>query len=181
MREILIGNTLLTVTGELPTPNRASTLLCVGSAPGGVEQAPAYAAENACDVAASNEAITLYPGALYLAASLHEDKLPGWVAARSYRKVRPCVVANDPLPEGAKGALDAVVAMNRPCGSSGMYLALLGRAMGYERIVLTGITIESEHMSPYRDIWRAAKKSGALDGVQSFTPGWLAQLLKGHL
>jgi hypothetical protein len=168
-----IGNYTLSIKGELPAPKRP-VLLCVGSGPDALEQAAAFRAHTPCDVAACNEAIALYPGKLALAATLHEDMLAGWVNNRPNQSARPCTVANDP----AEG-VDVVVAMDRACGSSGMYLALLGRLMGYPRIVLAGIKIEREGEDAYRAIWRAAKAKGALEGAESLTPGWLCQLLKG--
>lgn len=168
-----IGNYGATIKGELPTP-RMQVLLCIGSGPDALEQAAAFRAHTPCDVAACNEAITKYPGAITLAASAHEDLLAAWVSKRRYRNSRPCAVSTDP----AEG-VDVVVALDRPCGSSGMYLALLGQLMGYQRIVLAGIQIEREGEGVYRDLWRAAKKAGALDGVESLTPGWLCQMLKG--
>lgn len=178
MRQVIIGNYTVSIEGTLPSAKKP-VLLCIGSAPGGIEQALAFLEDTACDVAACNDAIAMYPGSLLIAASLHEGLLPGWVKIRKYRKSRPCVVANDPLPDGVEGGLDAVVRLDRACGSSGMYLALIGKALGYERIVLAGIQIEREGEDAYRDIWRAAKKKGALEGVESLTTGWLRQLLKG--
>lgn len=168
-----IGNYTLSITGELPAPKKA-VLLCVGSGPNALEQAAAFRAHTACDVAACNEAITMYPGRLTLAASLHEDLLAAWVAKRPQKKSRPCCVSNDP----AEG-VDVVVGMDRACGSSGMFLAILGQLMGYQRIVLAGIQLERDGEELYRDLWRAAKKKGALKGVESLTPGWLCQVLKG--
>lgn len=179
MREILIGNYLLTVEGELPTPING-VLLVVGSAPGGIEAAEAFAKETKCDVAAVNGAIAKYPGSLFLAVSAHEDLLPGWVQARKYKKSRPCVIANDPLSEGAAGSLDVVVRLNRACASSAVYAALIGRAMGYQRVVLAGVELSREgERKAYEGILTAAKKKGALEGVESLSPGWLAQLLRG--
>jgi len=168
-----IGSFNLTIVGQLPAAKKP-VLLCVGSGPNALEQAAAFRAHTPCDVAACNEAITMYPGKLTLAASLHENLLAAWVANRPYKKTQPCAVANDP----AEG-VDVVVAMGRACGSSGMFLALLGQLMGYKRIVLAGIQLEREGEELYRDIWRAAKKMGALEGVESLTPGWLCQVLKG--
>lgn len=168
-----IGNYTVTIEGELPVPKK-QVLLCVGSGPNALEQAAAFRATTACDVAACNEAITMYPGKLTLAASLHEAMLADWVAKRPHKKTRPCCVSNDP----AEG-VDVVVSMNRACGSSGMFLALLGQLMGYQRIVLAGIQLEREGEDLYRDLWRAAKRKGALKGVESLTPGWLCQVLKG--
>jgi len=157
--------------GELPLPVH-NVLLCLGAAPNGVEQARAFLAHTAADVAACNQAIVDYPGALFLAGSLHSNLLSGWVARRSFRGNRPCVVGSD-IAEG----VDVVVGFNKAVGSSGMYLALLGGLMGYSRIVLAGITMEREGEEPYRKIWRAAREQGALKNVESLSGGWLGALL----
>lgn len=178
---IPIGNYTLDIEGELPQRIN-DVLLVVGSAPGGMEAAGAFAKDTKCDVAAANGAIAKYPGSLFLAVSMHEDLLPGWVKARKNKKSRPCVIANDPLPEGAEGGLDVVVRLDRACASSGMFAALIGQAMGYQRIVLAGVELNREgERKAYERIVQAAKKKGALTGVESLSPGWLAQLLKGRI
>ncbi|MHC1701792.1 MAG: hypothetical protein AB9900_12625 [Humidesulfovibrio sp.] len=182
MSKIIIGNYTLTLTeGELPQRTK-DVLLVVGSAPAGIEQAAAFARETPCDVAAVNGAITAYPGSLFLAVSAHEDLLPGWVKQRKNKKARPCVIANDPLPAGVEGSLDAVVRLDRACASSGMFAALVGKAMGYPRIVLVGVELNREgERKVYEPIVAAAKKKGALEGVESLSPGWLAALLRSKV
>lgn len=177
MSKILIGNyTLDIISGELPKRIK-DVLLVVGSAPGGIEAAEAFAKETPCDVAAVNGAIAAYPGSLFLAVSAHEDLLPGWVKQRKNKKTRPCVIANDP----AEG-LDAVVTLDRSCASSAMYAALIGKAMGYQRVVLAGVELNRDgERNAYEGILSAAKKKGALEGVESLSPGWVAQVLKGRL
>lgn len=171
---LIIGNYTLTIEGELPKLIN-ETLLVVGCAPGGIEAAEAFAKNNKCDVAAVNAAIAKYPGSLFLAVSAQETEIAGWVKARKNKKARPCVIANDP----AEG-LDAVVQLDRACASSSMFAALVGKAMGYQRIVLAGVELNREgERKVYEPIVRAAKKKGALEGVESLTPGWLCQVLKG--
>lgn len=177
---IPIGNYTLDIEGELPQRIN-DVLLVVGSAPDGIEQAEAFAKETKCDVAAVNGAIAKYPGSLFLAVSAQENEIAGWVKARKYKKARPCVISNDPLPEGVEGALDAVVRLDRACASSGIYAALIGKAMGYKTVVLSGIELNRDgERKAYEGIVQAAVKKGALEGVVSLAPGWLAQLLKGR-
>lgn len=178
---IIVGNYTLSVEGELPKPV-GEVLLVVGGAPGGIEAAEAFAKDTKCDVAAVNGAIAEYPGALFLAVSAQEQLLPGWVKKRKNKKSRPCVIANDPLSEGAEGGLDVVVRLDRACASSSIYAALIGKAMGYQRIVLAGVELNREgERQAYEGILSAAKKKGALEGVESLSPGWVAQVLKGRL
>ncbi|MBU1040059.1 MAG: hypothetical protein KKF77_03035 [Proteobacteria bacterium] len=181
MSKILIGNYMLNVIdGELPVRTK-DVLLVVGSAPGGIEAAAAFAKETPCDVAAVNRVITLYPGSLFLAVSAQETEISGWVKARKNKKARPCVICNDPLPEGVEGELDAVVQLDRACASSAMFAALIGKAMGYPRIVLVGVELNREgERKVYEPIVQAAKKKGALEGVESLSPGWLAALLRSR-
>ncbi|MBU1229546.1 MAG: hypothetical protein KKA55_01815 [Proteobacteria bacterium] len=175
---IPIGNYGLDIEGELPQRIN-DVLLIVGGAPGGIDAAVAFAKDTKCDVAAVNGTIANYPGSLFLAVSLHEDLLPSWVKARKNKKARPCVIANDPLPEGVEGGLDVVIRLNRACPSSGIYAALIGRAMGYQRIVLAGVELAREgERTAYERIVQAAVKKGALAGVESLSGGWLAQALK---
>lgn len=178
---LIVGNYTLDIEGELPKPING-VLLVVGSAPGGVEAAEAFAKETKCDVAAVNGAITKYPGSLFLAVSAHEDLLPGWVKARKNKKARPCVIANDPLPEGTPDGLDVVVRLDRACASSAIYAALIGKAMGYQRVVLAGVELNRDgERKAYEGILTAAKKKGALEGVESLSPGWVAQLLRSKV
>ena len=171
----MIGMHSAQITGSLPA-RQHPVLLCLGSGPGGVEQAHAFLTHTAADVSACNDAITMHPGALHLAASLHPLLLGGWVRSRAVQAVRPCVVGSDPAP-----GVDVVLGFDRAVGSSGMYLALLGQLMGYERIVLAGILLEREGEEPYRAIWRAAKINGALRNVETLAVcGWLAELLKAR-
>lgn len=176
---ISIGNYTLTVSGgELPQRIN-EVLLVVGGAPGGIDLAQAFAKETKCDVAAVNGVIAKYPGSLFLAVSAQEQLLPGWVKQRKNKKARPCVIANDPLPEGVEGGLDAVVRLDRACASSALFAVLVGKAMGYERIVLAGVELNREgERKAYEGILTAAKKKGALEGVESLSPGWVDQLLR---
>lgn len=173
MHTLIIGNYTLSIEGELPAPKKP-VLLIIGGAPGAEDQAKAFKAETDCDVAAVNGAITRYTGALTLAISLHEDKLPDWVAGRKYKQAQPVVISSD----SAEG-VDVVVGLDRAVASSAMHAALVGKAAGYQRIVLCGVTQEREgEKTAYQPIWRAAKAKGALDGVESIDRGWLAALLK---
>ncbi|MBU1040134.1 MAG: hypothetical protein KKF77_03420 [Proteobacteria bacterium] len=171
----MIGNICATIKGELPQ-RKHPVLLCLGSGPGGQQQAQEFLAHTPADVAACNDAITAFPGVLHLAVSLHAELLEGWVQRRMVQEPRPCVVGEDLEP-----GVDVMMSIDRACGSSGMYLALLGGLMGYERIVLAGITLEREKELVYRDLWRAAKKKGALANVETLAAsGWLAELLKAR-
>ncbi len=174
---VQIGRYVLSLlAGELPKPIN-EVLLIIGGAPGGIEAAKAFAKQTKCDVCAVNGAIAEFTGPLFLAISMQETMLADWVKKRKYTKSRPCVIAND-IAEG----LDAVVALDQPCPSSAFYAALIGRAMGYQRIVLAGVELNREgERKAYEGILKAAVTSGALTGVESLSPGWVAQTLKGRL
>lgn len=164
------------IQGELPA-RQQPVLLCLGSAPDGVERAGAFLSHTAADVAACNDAITACPLPLHLAASLHAELLDGWVRGRAVQAPRPFVIGAYMAP-----GVDAVVGCNQAIGSSGMYLALLGQLMGYQRIVLAGIHLERPGETAYRDIWQGALNTGALKNVETLAvSGWLSALLKGVL
>lgn len=172
----LIGTHTAHIRGELPVRNHP-VLLCLGSGPGGAEQARAFLSHTAADIAACNDAIATCHLGLHLAASLHAELLDGWVRARLNLDRRPCVIGADQ----AEG-VDVVVGFDSAVGSSGMYLALLGQLLGYERIVLAGIQLEREGEEAYRAIWAGALHTGALINVETLAEtGWLAALLKGVL
>ncbi len=166
------------VRGELPKPPKHKTLLCVGmdDPESNVAAAKAFAEKNDCDVAVCNEAAEQYPGPINFLVSMHTHLLPGWLKGRKDKKAKTIVVGSKPV-EG----VDISIAADRPVGSSAMLMIMLAKAIGYERIVLVGVSLDGKHDDRFRAIWKAAKAQKMLEGVEALTGGWVAQLLAGRV
>lgn len=166
--------------GELPALPDHKTLLCVGmeDIEDNLVAAKNWKANNKCDVAVCNEAAAHYPDVINFLVSMHTHLLPGWLKGlkNKDKKNKPLVVGSKPV-EG----VDISIASDKAVGSSAMLMVMLAKAIGYERIVLVGVSLGEKDHERFRAIWKAARAQGMLTGVECLTGGWLAQLLAGRV
>lgn len=177
VKTIDLGYCMATVRGNLPWPPEHKTVLCIGTCESGetMAQAKAFKERNECSVAVCNAAAEVYTGAVDFLVSSHTSKLPGWLAGRKYKKTKPLIVGSKPV-EG----VDLSIAADRAIGGSAMLMVMAAKAMGYERIVLVGVSLHDPYLAPLRPLWKDAKSKGLLNGVESLSGGWVAQLLAGR-
>lgn len=119
-------------------------------------------------IAAVNDIGARWSGPLDLWASLHEGKMPRWIAERARRGFSKAKfhVANGPAP-----GIDAIEDYRWPgmtgSGSSGLYAVKLLMDRGFDRIVLAGVPMDPAGAH----FFDAAR----WDEVASFWQTWLDQ------
>ncbi|MFV3077966.1 hypothetical protein [Niveispirillum fermenti] len=130
-------------------------------------------------VIAVNDQIRDWPGPLDVAASLHPDRLAGWLAGRS------APVARVYAPTEEAGVTHVMPRRAHWHGTSGLYAVEVAFALGATRVVLAGVPIDDgpHHAGPhtlapwgpyYREGWRNA--APALSRHVRSMGGWTARL-----
>lgn len=126
--------------GPLPVTTGRHNLLVIGSAACVWEDLRRYDEKHAQqDRMAVNDMMAYYPGRLQYGVTLHGNKLPGWVFGQEYR----ATMGGWPLLEVHSNLhwprIDQVWPLQRDGGTSGIFGAIIGLLMGYDKVILAGI------------------------------------------
>jgi hypothetical protein len=138
---------------------------------------------------ACNDMIADYAGPLEVGCSLHPSKLQAWRTKREARRYPPAkaYIAHQ---EGA--GVDRVEPYRWPemntSGSSGLYAVKIALELGFDRIVLCGVSLTTDGhyfdqkawkqrlVESYRAAWLAVKDVHLIGRVKSFS-GWTSEQL----
>ncbi len=92
------------------------------------------------DVLAVNDMIAEFPFRIKHAASVHPNRLPGWLNQRGYRKYNtPTSVWSNIRGNGVSN-----IVSDDWRGSSGLYAVRVALEMGYSKIILCGVPMQAE-------------------------------------
>ncbi len=159
---------------------RADALLVAGTAPGWLDDLDAALAGLAAlglsvHLLAVNRAITLLDMPIEHAATVHPSHLRGWLSqGRRVGEHRP--LTHGP---GLSGAVDVAWRSPVPLGGSAHLAVMAGLGLGYRRIVLAGVRIDSgTTYEPMQRWWRRDLRAFA-DRARCVSTGWLRNLLGG--
>lgn len=104
-------------------------------------------------IIAVNDMIAEFRGRIQCAASLHADKLCGWISQRTYRKL------NKPDMIWSTGGVTATHTTKDWGGSSGLFAVKVAIEMGYEKIILCGVPMHVDGNHILRKIpWHACNQ-----------------------
>lgn len=160
--------------GELPEVKGSGTLLVIGSAACVWDDLQRYDHLHQGDRMAVNDMIAYYPeDYLQWGVTLHPDKLTAWRLLRDFRtrkRHKPSVKIHSAR---STSLVDYVWPLHNNGGTSGIFGAIIGLLMGYERIILVGIPCDD---SPrfFDPPW----KNHILFGAENVLKEW-PELIKG--
>ncbi len=138
---------------------------------------------------AVNDMIADYAGPLEAACSLHPSKLLAW---RSKREARGYPPAKAYIAHQEDNGVDRVEPYRWPemntSGSSGLYAVKIAMELGFDRIVLCGVSLTTDGhyfdskawkqrlVESYRAAWLSVMQVHLIGKVKSFS-GWTAEQL----
>lgn len=132
------------------------------------------------DVAAVNDTVAQYSGPLAFMATLHPEKVEGWLRLPNFPVV---------CHKGAQGYQPDHIVQELWSGSSGLYVVQVAvRLFGYRKVICCGIPLEEDaghiiRRAPwaaaknYRRGWREASSDPTMRGRFRSMSGWTSELL----
>lgn len=138
-------------------------------------------------VIACNDAMTDYSGPLETACTLHPNKMQAWRDKREARGYPPAKVY---IAHQDDKGVDRVEPYRWPemktSGSSGLYATKIALDLGFDRVVLCGVSLTTDghyfdskawkQANTFKEAWLAVKETRLLGRVKSFS-GWTAEQL----
>jgi len=148
--------------GPLPDIKGSGELLVIGSAACVWRDLDRYERRHGVqDRMGINDIMPFYPGWLKYGATLHTENLPWWYYGQAVRMKKANIAhppmqvhSTQPSPEVAH-----VWPIHRDGGTSGIFGAIVGFLMGYDRVILAGIPCDDQPRF-YEPTWEYHRQFG---------------------